>query len=309
MASNTATNSNSADNKYYYGSSSASNNNSSSSSSGSSSSGSSSSSSTTRNTSSSGSSSIKTTSNYGSSSIGTTSLFDSSSRYHGTSSRHHDDDSDESENMPANYYYNGGNMVIDNYAGERIYIGELPAGLNFINGNFYFQMTTGLLAITNARDKFIDFRDGASNELAKAYAATLPMAIDFRPGAGVQYLVGSEAGSNTILAGNGCAYLWGNVGTATDVLVGGAGNDTFFVGKNEGNDAIQNSSAADSINLYDVTLSDITFTAEDNGTLGIAFNTGNVITVQSTDYITAKINLADGSSWRFNHQTKAWQSA
>ena len=63
------------------------------------------------------------------------------------------------------------------------------------------------------------------------------------------------------------------------------------------------------MNLYNVTLSDIVLADESNGVIGLAFNTGNVITIQSTDYISAKINLADGKSYRFNHATKSWLSA
>ena len=227
-------------------------------------------------------------------------------RHHGGSS--HDHGSDHYDN---NFTFTGGNQGIENYTGQRIFIGALPTSMNPVGGNFYFYFPSGTLTIGNARDKVIDFRnanDGGS-ELAKGYVATNPMVIDLRGSAGVQYLVGSEAGSNTIYAGNQSAYLWGNTGNAGDFLVGGAGYDTFYVGRFEGNDAIQNATAADTVKLYDVRLSDIIFTAENNGVLGIALNSGNTITVQSPDFISAKISLADGTNWRFNHQTKSWQGA
>ena len=38
-------------------------------------------------------------------------------------------------------------------------------------------------------------------------------------------------------------------------------------------------------------------------------DTGAIISIQSTDTLSAAINLADGSSLRFNHATKAWQNS
>ena len=155
----------------------------------------------------------------------------------------------------------------------------------------------------------IDFRDGAGNAFAKAYAADAPGIIDGRGLAGFEYIVGSDEGANTIYAGNEGSNIWGNTGNAADVLIGGAGYDTFFVGKREGNDAVLNATSADSVNLYDVTLNDIVLADESNGVIGLAFNTGNVITIQSTELLSAKINLADGSAYRYNHANKAWQTA
>ena len=209
----------------------------------------------------------------------------------------------------ANYVYTGGYQSIYNYTGAPIILGAFPTGLNFIDDDFHFYSATGELYINDVDGMIIDFRDGWGNPFIKAYAADNPGFIDGRNFSGFQYLVGSDDGSNTIIAGNDGSNLWGNRGWATDVLIGGTNGDTFFTGKSEGNDAIQNAAAADSVNLYDVSLSDITFTDESNGTLGIAFNTGSVITIQSTDFISARINLADGNSYRFNHQTKSWQGA
>lgn len=207
------------------------------------------------------------------------------------------------------YFYMGGYQTISNYAGEPIFLGEFPTGLNFSGNTFDFYSATGALTITNARDKVIDLRDGNGNDFAKACASTTPCTMDGRTLNGFSCLVGSDAGSNTILAGNTGSYLWGNTGNAFDLLIGGASYDTFFVGKYDGNDAIQNASSADSVNLYDVTLDDIALTTEDSGTVGIAFKSGNVITIQSTDDLSAKINLADGSAYRYNHESKFWQTA
>ena len=178
--------------------------------------------------------------------------------------------------------------------------------MNPVGENFYFYFLSGTLTITNARDKIIDFRDGNGNAFAKAYAADDPGTIDGRNLSGFEFIVGSDDGSNVIFAGNDGSNLWGNTGNATDVLIGGAGYDTFFTGKYEGNDAIQNASSADSVNLYDVTLSDIVATASDGLSVGILLSTGNVLTVSGTDITSAEFKLANGVGYQYNYLSQTW---
>ena len=122
-------------------------------------------------------------------------------------------------------------------------------------------------------------------------------------------LIFGDANPNVILEGGGSNTLWGGAGNAVDYLSGGTGTDVFFYGKTEGNDIIVNASLPDSVNLYDVTLSDIVSATESDGTISLTFNTGNTLTVQGTDSMSAAINLADGSSWRYHRGTGSWQSA
>ena len=49
--------------------------------------------------------------------------------------------------------------------------------------------------------------------------------------------------------------------------------------------------------------------AESNGVIALAFNTGNVIAVQSSEALSSAFVLADGSAYRFNHATQSWQGA
>ena len=126
-------------------------------------------------------------------------------------------------------------------------------------------------------------------------------------------LIFGDANSNVILEGGGNNTLWGGTGSAVDYLQGGTGEDVFFYGKTEGNDIIVNASLPDSVNLYDVTLSDIISATETEsngtGTISLTFNTGNTLTIQGTDSMSAAINLADGSSWRYHRGLERWQSA
>ena len=204
--------------------------------------------------------------------------------------------------------YTGGNQTVSNYAGGQIIFNAPYRGVTFSGSTYQFHSSSGTLTIPNVLNKVVDFRNSAGGVLAKAYAASNSGTIDGRSLSGYQFIVGSSTGSNNIYAGSSGSYLWGNVGNVSDALIGGAGADSFFVGKGEGNDSIRNASSADSVNLYNVSLSDIVGTSENNGTISLALNTGNTISVQSTGNLSARFNLTNGS-YRFNHATKAWQNA
>ncbi|MBR0061945.1 MAG: hypothetical protein IJP68_10760, partial [Selenomonadaceae bacterium] len=201
-----------------------------------------------------------------------------------------------------------GNQFFSNYqSGQKLYLGSEYTGAFFDNaGDFVAGSATGAICVRNALDKVIDFSDGAGN-LIKAYAARNAGLIDGRNIAGREIINGSK-GSDTIYAGDGGSQLWGGEGFVQDILVGGGGSDTFLSGKGHGADLIRNASSADVVYLKDAALSDITATSESNGMISVSFNTGNVINVQSTESMSARFNLTDGSAYRYNHTTKAWET-
>ena len=118
-----------------------------------------------------------------------------------------------------------------------------------------------------------------------------------------------DAKSNIIIGGSGTNYLWGGSGSESDILIGGAGADVFYFGQSDGNDTIQNASASDRVSLYDVNLSDIVSTSENNGVISVALSTGNVVAVESTENLSPTFNLADSSSWKYNRESQSWQNA
>ena len=208
------------------------------------------------------------------------------------------------------YVYSGGDQVISDYDSDKSISLQTPAtGAFFGGGNFALTSPTGTLFIQNANDKIIDFRDGAGNPYAKAYAATNPGVIDGRGLAGYEVITGSDFGNDFIYAGDGGSQLWGGGGFGQDILTGGGGADIFIGGKNQGADIFMNASSADTVNLNDATLSDIVAANEVNGAIALAFNNGNTVAIQSSEVLSSAIVLADGSAYRFNHATKAWQNA
>ena len=133
--------------------------------------------------------------------------------------------------------------------------------------------------------------------------------INANPSLGVNILIGNYA-PNLIIAGAGQTSLWGGLDYANDILVGGMGYDTFICSKNTGSDFVSNASACDAVSLLGVTLSDITLAVSDgNGTVAIQFNTGNVLNVNGSDFVSAAFILADGSAYRYNNLTQSWQNA
>lgn len=217
--------------------------------------------------------------------------------------------SNSSSTTTNNYNYTGGNQTISNYNGGKIGFNAPYAGVSLSGETLNIRSSSGTLSIGNIKNKLVDFRNSAGNVLAKAYLAGGSGTIDGRNYSGYEFIFGSTAGSNTIYAGSSGSYLWGNSGNAADNLIGGAGSDTFIVGRSNGSDTVSNASSADTVNLHDVRLSDIISASDSNGTISLGFNTGNTLKVQCSDNLSARFTLADGSSWRFNNSKKSWQRA
>lgn len=133
-------------------------------------------------------------------------------------------------------------------------------------------------------------------------------AIDASASTGNNALLG-DTNSNIIIGGAGSNVLWGGAGTATDTLIGTGGKNTFLLGKNDGNDSVMNASNSDTVNLYDVNLSDIVNCVGADNAIAIQFNTGNTVVVQSSEFLSAKFQLSDGSAYQYNHVNKSWQNA
>ena len=208
------------------------------------------------------------------------------------------------------YNYTGGNRKISDYTEDRqIVFGANYSSVYVSNDSLNLNTDSGTLTISNMKNKIVDLRDRSGNVLAKAYMSGYEGTLDGRTLTGYEFIIGSTAGSNSIYAGDGGSTLWGNSGNIVDNLVGGAGVDTFFFGKNDGSDNITNASSSDRIDLYDVSMSDIVSASESGGTITLGFSGGNTLSVQGTDGLSAKFSLADGSNYRYNRETGSWQSA
>lgn len=94
----------------------------------------------------------------------------------------------------------------------------------------------------------------------------------------------------------------------TEVLADYAGRVLFF-GKNDGTIFINGAYSSDIANLYDTKLSDISAANVEGNKISVTFNTGSSLQINSAENLSPKFNLADGSSWQFNHTSGSWQNA
>ena len=83
-------------------------------------------------------------------------------------------------------------------------------------------------------------------------------------------IAGGE-GNNTLVGSQGSSSLWGGAGNGRDVLIGNGQTD-FFYGLGNGNDSIQGH-AGDTVDLFDMKLSDITEAVIDTANKLVIFKT------------------------------------
>ena len=123
---------------------------------------------------------------------------------------------------------------------------------------------------------------------------------------GANLLVGNNE-DNIIYAGSGSNTLWGGLGN--DALVGGSGVDTFRYGLYEGNTYITNSDLFDTVDLYDVSLTDIVASNSEGTLLALTFRNGQSVLVEGTGTLSANFKLANGSQYYYDYSTKSWSAA
>ena len=170
------------------------------------------------------------------------------------------------------------------------------------NSNFFAFGQQGTLVITGAGDNDVRL-DGSTGQGFYNVAN-----LDASTSTGNNSL-GGDANANILIGGSGFNVLWGGTDLADDLLVGGSGVNNFFIGKGNGNDVVTNASSDDVVSLFDASLSDIVATVVSGAAIAVAFNTGNVVMVGSTETLSAKFTLSDGSAYQYNHETQAWQEA
>lgn len=170
------------------------------------------------------------------------------------------------------------------------------------NSNFFAFGQQGTLVITGAGDNDVRL-DGSTGQGFYNVAN-----LDASTSTGNNSL-GGDANANVIIGGSGFNVLWGGTDLADDLLVGGSGVNNFFIGKGNGNDVVTNASSDDVVSLFDASLSDIVATVVSGAAIAVAFNTGNVVMVGSTETLSAKFTLSDGSAYQYNHETQSWQEA
>lgn len=116
-------------------------------------------------------------------------------------------------------------------------------------------------------------------------------------------LLYGDSASNTLIGGAGTTNLWGGESSADDLLIGGTGQNIFRYGLDEGTDTITNAKSSDTLNLYNLQVSDIINFEDYGDSFKVNFSSG-VLNINNSEIPTA--NLADGSTWTFNTDTRTF---
>ena len=109
--------------------------------------------------------------------------------------------------------------------------------------------------------------------------------------------------NNEIIAGSGNSSMWGGDTGSNDVLTGGSAANMFWYGLGEGNDVINNADSNDTVNLYNIGLTDIVSVEDFQSGLKINMSSGS-LTINATE--TPKVMLASGAAYRYDRSSSTW---
>ena len=112
-----------------------------------------------------------------------------------------------------------------------------------------------------------------------------------------------DSANNTLIGGAGTTNLWGGDSSADDLLIGGTGENIFRYGSGEGNDTITNAKSSDTLNLYNLQVSDIMDFEDYGDSFKVTFSSG-ILNINNSEIPTA--NLADGTSWKFDTNSRTF---
>ena len=184
-------------------------------------------------------------------------------------------------------------------------VGAANSANTFTNEEFVNAYVGGSQKDTLSLSGDTDTQVWLDGSKGKSYASI--DVIDGASASGTLILAGAT-GSETVVGGSGSNSLWDGSGNMVDVLESNSsGTTTFFYGFGEGNDVINANGAEDTVNLYNINLSDVK-SGEITGTgVNVEFNDGTKLTVNTTRNV--KFSLASGESYIANQSTKQWDNA
>ena len=148
-------------------------------------------------------------------------------------------------------YIGGGDFTISDYdVSKAIRFDAQYSGVGVSGDSFQLYSPSGTLTVQACRDKLVSVADSNGNLTGYAYMAGAPKTVDGRSYSALEVLVGSNNGSDRLMAGSGGSLQWGGAGQASDTMNGGSGADVFYYGAGDGADYIQGSDASDRVMLY-----------------------------------------------------------
>ena len=150
--------------------------------------------------------------------------------------------------------------------------------------------------------------EGSDNKEVRLSNESEAVTINATTTTGANVLVGNNK-DNQIFGGSGINDMWGGSSKTNDFLFGGEGKNTFRYGKGEGIDLVENTKTDDTINLYNVTLDDISNIEITADSISVVVGEDEGLAVNTNDKISPTFKLADGESYNYNRSSSEWQSA
>ena len=124
--------------------------------------------------------------------------------------------------------------------------------------------------------------------------------VDATESTGNNQIAGAKNSNIEIKGGAGNSSLWGGEGVhSNDTLIGGAGNEKFFFGSYQGNDIIQGASDSDTVELYNITIDDITNTESSGKDMTVTFKNGDYSLKMESYSENTTFRFSDGSTWHY----------
>ncbi|MBQ9487817.1 MAG: hypothetical protein IJU91_08490 [Selenomonadaceae bacterium] len=215
----------------------------------------------------------------------------------GTSFQAKTADSSESTNDIFQYSEDGQNVYYAKLGRQ-----DTPNTLTYENGiNFYGGGNLGNVLRVNETSSTSIFLDGSLGTLFNNINN-----IDAGESTGDVDLAGNSE-DNEIHSGSGNNRIWGGIG-GNDKLYGGSGLNTFFYGVsgvNEGNDSIYNSNASDTVNLFNISLTDILSADEIDDNFVINMVDGNSLSIFGPNGASNFV-LGQGPTYHYDRATHTW---
>lgn len=199
--------------------------------------------------------------------------------------------------------YDGGEDILLNYkTSDTVNYSTDYTGLEISGDDLILNSSTGKLYIRDARNSLINISSANEN---------MPNYFYMAGGAGEiggydknSVLIGANDAENIITAGSGNSSLWGGNGNISDTMNGGTGADIFFYGYGNGNDVIGNATANDSVNLFNVTMDQISSAEITDSGVNLTFSDGGSLTVdgQAGSFVLS----SSGQTYHADYQNKIW---
>lgn len=206
--------------------------------------------------------------------------------------------------MPVSNWLFGSNSQYSRRGG---FIGGLVNDVVNYGSSLFSSTQTTTTTTTSSEVKTVTLNEVGNKEVWLSNDSE-DVAINATNTTGSNILAGNNK-DNQIFGGSGSNNMWGGSFKTNDYLFGGTGQNTFWYGKGEGVDLVENTKQGDTINLYNITLGDISNVEITDSSITLVIGDSEGIGVSSSDEVSPTFKLSNGESYNYNRSSAQWQQA